>query len=310
MEFLLTLVLAAHLQMPFRPKEPPPVGERIDAKDGDTIIVRGDARIRIIHRTEAMVRAIYQSDQRWLVLLIDYADARTGTPDGIVDSTYSFQDIEGSWPLGARWQGSAVLDDYSDSSSPDGALAITTDGAFVQLFSGSPAGNHGWFAHSLATPMFYSRSGRSNRVPGAPRATFDQAEERARADATRSAQQRGGAVSSTRMTTPPGSRAQFTGDYPPPTAPVRVGGTIATPRKITDARPVLSAWAARTDVRGVVIVDIVIGADGAVSDAKILRSIPLFDQAALDAVRQWRYEPTQLNGRPVPVIMTVTVAFP
>jgi len=44
-------------------------------------------------------------------------------------------------------------------------------------------------------------------------------------------------------------------------------------------------------------------------DARILRSIPLLDQAALDAVRQWEYSPTLLNGVPVPVIMTVTVNF-
>ena len=48
---------------------------------------------------------------------------------------------------------------------------------------------------------------------------------------------------------------------------------------------------------------------GFVSDAKILRSIPLLDQAALDAVRQWEFTPTILNGQPVPVIMTVTVNF-
>jgi protein TonB len=41
----------------------------------------------------------------------------------------------------------------------------------------------------------------------------------------------------------------------------------------------------------------------------VLRSIPLLDQAALDCVRQWKFEPTQLNGAPVPVIMTVTVNF-
>ena len=56
--------------------------------------------------------------------------------------------------------------------------------------------------------------------------------------------------------------------------------------------------------------EIVIGTDGTVTGAKVLRSIPLLDRAALDAVRQWRYEPTQLNGRPVPVIMTVSVPFP
>jgi protein TonB len=46
-----------------------------------------------------------------------------------------------------------------------------------------------------------------------------------------------------------------------------------------------------------------------VSDARVLRSIPLLDQAALDAVRQWEFTPTLLNGVPVPVIMTVTVQF-
>ena len=44
-------------------------------------------------------------------------------------------------------------------------------------------------------------------------------------------------------------------------------------------------------------------------NARVLRSIPLLDQAALDAVKQWQYTPTLLNGVPVPVIMTVTVNF-
>ena len=46
-----------------------------------------------------------------------------------------------------------------------------------------------------------------------------------------------------------------------------------------------------------------------VQEAKVLRSIPLLDAAALDAVRQWQFTPTLLNGVPVPVIMTVTVNF-
>ena len=67
------------------------------------------------------------------------------------------------------------------------------------------------------------------------------------------------------------------------------------------------AQAAR--VQGIVIVEAIIGTDGKVRDAKVLRSIPLLDQAALDAVRQWEYTPSRLNGVPVPVIMTVTVNF-
>jgi protein TonB len=53
----------------------------------------------------------------------------------------------------------------------------------------------------------------------------------------------------------------------------------------------------------------VLDTSGRVENVRILRSIPLLDQAAIDAVRQWRYTPTQLNGRPVPVVMTVTVNF-
>jgi len=53
----------------------------------------------------------------------------------------------------------------------------------------------------------------------------------------------------------------------------------------------------------------VIGEDGAVGDVRVLRSISLLDSAAVDAVRQWRFTPTLLNGLPVPVVMTVTVAF-
>jgi protein TonB len=62
-------------------------------------------------------------------------------------------------------------------------------------------------------------------------------------------------------------------------------------------------------VSGVVILEAVIGASGNVTDVKILRSVPLLDDAAIAAVRQWVYTPTLLNGVAIPVIMTVTVNF-
>jgi protein TonB len=96
---------------------------------------------------------------------------------------------------------------------------------------------------------------------------------------------------------------------PPPAAPVRVGGNIKTPVKTRDVKPVYPPIAQSARVQGIVIIEATIGPDGAVKDAKVLRSIPLLDQAALDAVRQWQFTPTLLNGVPVPVIMTVTVQF-
>jgi protein TonB len=96
---------------------------------------------------------------------------------------------------------------------------------------------------------------------------------------------------------------------PPPTAPVRVGGNIKAPTKTKNVNPVYPPIAQSARVQGVVIIEATIGPDGRVKDAKVLRSIPLLDQAALDAVKQWVFTPTLLNGVPVPVIMTVTVNF-
>ena len=96
---------------------------------------------------------------------------------------------------------------------------------------------------------------------------------------------------------------------PPAVTAVRVGGEIKEPRKLKDVRPDYPAIAQSARVQGVVILECTIGPDGRVVDARVLRSIPLLDQAARDAVMQWVYTPTLLNGVPVPVIMTVTVNF-
>jgi len=58
-----------------------------------------------------------------------------------------------------------------------------------------------------------------------------------------------------------------------------------------------------------VILEAVLGVDGVVREVGVLRSIPLLDEAALQAVRQWQFTPTLLNGEPVPVVLTVTVVF-
>src|SRR5437773_524756 len=96
---------------------------------------------------------------------------------------------------------------------------------------------------------------------------------------------------------------------PPPPARVRVGGNIKPPTKVKDVKPEYPAIARSARVQGVVIIEAVIGPNGQVEETKVLRSIPLLDAAALDAVKQWTFTPTLLNGTPVPVIMTVTVNF-
>ena len=92
-------------------------------------------------------------------------------------------------------------------------------------------------------------------------------------------------------------------------APLRVGGDIKEPKKLRDVKPVYPADAEAAGIQGVVILEAVIGPSGAVTDARVLRSVPGLDQAAVDSVRQWEFTPTLLNGVPVSVIMTVTVNF-
>ena len=110
-----------------------------------------------------------------------------------------------------------------------------------------------------------------------------------------------------------GANAAVIDEPPPaPTVPpplVHVGGSIRPPAKIVDAAPVYPAIARTAHVQGIVILEATIGEDGVVRDVRVLRSIPLLDAAAVDAVKQWRFTPTLLNGQPVPIVMTVTVGF-
>jgi protein TonB len=96
---------------------------------------------------------------------------------------------------------------------------------------------------------------------------------------------------------------------PPPPTPVRPGREIRAPTKVFDVAPAYPTLAREARVQGIVIIEATVGIDGVVQGARVLRSIALLDEAALAAVRQWRYSPTLLNGMPVPVVMTVTVNF-
>ncbi len=87
--------------------------------------------------------------------------------------------------------------------------------------------------------------------------------------------------------------------------PVRVGGAIKEPKKIKHVAPVYPDVAIQAGVQGVVIVEAVIGTDGRVADARVIRPVALLTEAAVDSVLQWQFTPTLLNGQPVEVIMTV-----
>lgn len=91
--------------------------------------------------------------------------------------------------------------------------------------------------------------------------------------------------------------------------PVRVGGAIQAPRRTRAVDADYPAEAMQAKVEGVSVIEVLVGCDGEVARASVLRGVPMLDGAALEAVRQWQYVPTLLNGRPVPVLMTVSVSF-
>lgn len=101
---------------------------------------------------------------------------------------------------------------------------------------------------------------------------------------------------------------------PPPPAPptplrVQPGGKIKPPRRLAYVAPTYPAIAQNAGVQGLVVLEATIDVDGRVQNVRVLRSLPLLDQAAIRAVRLWQYTPTLLNGVPVPVVMTVSVNF-
>lgn len=121
-----------------------------------------------------------------------------------------------------------------------------------------------------------------------------------------------GSVTDPARLPPAGSPLVLTPPPPPPQAsagPIRVGGAILEPRKVQHVPPLYPALARAARREGTVILEATIARDGRVIDTRVLRSSDLFDQAAIDAVRQWRYTVPTLNGVPVDVTMTVTVRF-
>jgi TonB family protein len=88
--------------------------------------------------------------------------------------------------------------------------------------------------------------------------------------------------------------------------PVRVIGTMKTPRLLKKVEPVYSKDARKAGVQGTIIVQVTTDNQGNVVDAKVIKSTPLLDSAVIDAVRQWVYEPMIIEGKPRRAILIVT----
>jgi TonB family protein len=267
----------------------------IIARDGDRIIVDDDARIQIVRRRQAMVRTVFLEPQKTLIVVMDYA--RGGQPpDGRPDVSIRYENLTGKWPLEPRWEGFTNVFEYSATSDFPTGLGLMTPNGMVQLLPTTSS----QVREPSATIMTFSGYGGG----GANGATYDEAERfqlvqvGGAAALPRTASGMSSGVSGSI-----GAEADATGRQWSARSAPRTGGSLL--RKVRDVAPVYPEQARRANVHGIVILQIAVGSDGRVLDAKVVRSVPLLDAAAMDAVRQWQYEPT---GTAAPITLTVPVA--
>jgi len=94
-----------------------------------------------------------------------------------------------------------------------------------------------------------------------------------------------------------------------PTGPIKVGGNVQEAMVIARPNPVYPPLARQARIQGNVVLHAIIDKDGKVSELQVISGHPLLVQSALEAVKNWRYRPTQLNGEAVEVDTTITVSF-
>jgi TonB family protein len=91
--------------------------------------------------------------------------------------------------------------------------------------------------------------------------------------------------------------------------PLKATGDENPPKRVKSVEPVYPEDARKNGIEGIVVLEATVDVKGVVEKVKVLNSIPALDQAAIDAVKKWVYEPKVINGKPVPVVFTVTVRF-
>ncbi len=296
--FPVTCVLAAVVAFPSLTAEAQTQHRTVQARDGDLVLLPPDATITIARSTTGVIKVAAHQEGRLLVVLIDEGP----NPDGSVDAYHRFE-LKEPFPDVYAWHGEGAIEEYESvgrQRAPRTVGIVLPQGRI--LVTSGPQ-----IPRELPVREFVAviRSGASSSRLKL-RGTFSDVEQEALTGVTRD-----GIRTSLQVGTSSLSGGVTVSPAQPPSddAPLRVGGGIRKPTQIRHVDPVMPARALQLRIEGVVLVEVTIDEQGKVRDARILRSIPMLDQAALDAVRQWEFEPVLLNGVPRPVIMTVPVTF-
>jgi TonB family protein len=221
--------------------------------------------------------------------LLAVAAALLVLPFSLLRAEQAAQTLQGSVydPTGAVLPGVTLVLRTGDAKAES-----TTDAAGQFVFAGVPAGRH---VLEAKIPGFHEFK--------------QELELEADADWTRTVTLQVGRLrEEIRVTSKRGTAPAATSSGP---TPVRVGGNIKPPRKLKDVRPVYPTAMRDEGREAQVTIDAVVGSDGRVIAAHVTSPEihPDFAVAAVDAVKQWVFSPTLLNGSPIDVVMTVSIAF-
>jgi periplasmic protein TonB len=121
----------------------------------------------------------------------------------------------------------------------------------------------------------------------------------------------GGILGSVPSAAPPPPPPPVKKEEPKPTTPqrIRVGGNVQQAKLVRQPRPVYPPLAKQARIQGVVKLNAIISRDGTIQNLSVLSGHPLLVPSAMEAVKQWVYQPTLLNGEPVEVVTQIDVNF-
>jgi TonB family protein len=261
-------------------------GRIIEARDGDTVIVHDKDRVRVVKRTPGRVRIAVNQARGFVVVMLDKG------ADGRADWVYRFS-IDKPYPLEAPWEGDAELDEYFEPSRAGGGIGVVTSQGVIQFLSTMPGMED---RHAAPDALAIVRT--HGASTGGVSDTFAVLEPywlEGREHEYRSGAGAGyrASVSMSASPGPPPPSSSFSFSSGPP----KEG--FSGPRRIHRVDAVQPEAARAANVAGIVIVEVTVAVDGSVTNARVLRSMPLLDEAALVAVRQWRYEPARRAGQAV-----------
>jgi TonB family protein len=221
-----------------------------------------------------------------------------GTPPDVEQKVRASLPVKEGDQVSGRWMAGVLAAAKEVDEHFTGGMSMEKDGATVFLTLGTPSGPGAIVAYRNGAPM--TASG----LEGLARQQLDEARSQQAASASGSPSAPTGGLTG-------GVQGGVVAPRDAGSTPqrIRVGGNVESANLLAKVNPVYPPLAKQARIQGVVHLTTIIGADGAVQNLEVISGHPLLVQAAIEAVKQWVYKPTLLNGNPVEVITQVDVNF-